>query len=151
MINVLVWCEHEQDRLQDDVKAAYPEYMHNAIANFLKEDPNLNVRTATLQDDPETCGITDEVLADTDVILWWGHIKHNAVPDAVAEKASHMIIDEKSFWRPCMLYTNSGIYSPVFNSFLFLLRSSSADVHKRGKFQELSFPSPNVRSCGIPT
>ena len=69
MIRVLVWCEHEQDRTQEDVKAAYPEYMHNAIANFLKEDPNLTVKTATLQDDPETCGITDEVLADTDVIL----------------------------------------------------------------------------------
>ena len=81
MIRVLVWCEHEQDRIQEDVKAAYPEYMHNAIAGFLKEDPNLEVRTATLQDDPETCGITDEVLAETDVILWWGHIKHHAVPE----------------------------------------------------------------------
>ena len=97
MINVLVWCEHEQDRLQDDVKAAYPEYMHNAIANFLKEDPNLNVRTATLQDDPETCGITDEVLADTDVILWWGHIKHNAVPDAVAEKVQKFVLNGGGF------------------------------------------------------
>ena len=97
MIKVLVWCEHEQDRTQDDVKAAYPEYMHNAIANFLREDPNLEVRTATLQDDPETCGITDEVLADTDVILWWGHIRHHAVPDAIAEKVQKFVLGGGGF------------------------------------------------------
>ncbi|MBO5256495.1 MAG: ThuA domain-containing protein, partial [Clostridia bacterium] len=47
--------------------------------------------------DPETCGITDEVLADTDVILWWGHIRHHDVPDAVAEKVQKFVLNGGGF------------------------------------------------------
>ncbi len=96
MIRVLVWCEHHQDQHQDNVKETYPEFMHNAIANFLREDKNLDVKTATLYDD-ENCGITDELLANTDVIIWWGHVRHNAVPDEIAEKVQKFVIDGGGF------------------------------------------------------
>lgn len=96
MIRVLVWCEHHQDQHQDDVKATYPEFMHNAIANFLREDKNLDVKTATLYDD-ENCGITDELLANTDVIIWWGHVRHHAVPDEIAAKVQKFVINGGGF------------------------------------------------------
>ena len=83
MIKVLVWCENLQNRTQDDVKAVYPEGMHNTIADFLNKDPNIAAETATL-DDPN-CGISEERLANTDVVLWWGHIGHDKVPDNIVE------------------------------------------------------------------
>ncbi len=96
MIRVLVWCEHHQDQFDEKVKATYPEFMHNAIANFLREDKNLDVKTATLYDD-ENCGITDELLANTDVIIWWGHVKHRDVPDEIAEKVQRFVINGGGF------------------------------------------------------
>ena len=90
MINVLVWCENIQNKTQADVVAAYPEGMHNTIANFLAADPDISVKTATL-DDTE-CGVTDDVLAGTDVVLWWGHVGHDKVPDAVVERLYNRVV-----------------------------------------------------------
>ena len=42
------------------------------------------VRTATL-DEPEH-GLTDAVLAETDVLTWWGHVAHDEVDDAVVDR-----------------------------------------------------------------
>lgn len=96
MIRVLVWCEHHQDQHEDVVKATYPEFMHNTIANFLREDKNLDVKTATLYDD-DNCGITDELLENTDVIIWWGHVRHHAVPDEIAEKIQKFVLNGGGF------------------------------------------------------
>ncbi len=81
MIRVLVWNEFQHEKTSERVQAIYPDGIHNAIASFLKAD-DIEVKTATLDD--ENCGITKEILAETDVLIWWGHIAHNRVPDEVA-------------------------------------------------------------------
>ena len=48
------------------------------MKSFLEKDEELIIRTATL-DDPE-CGLTQEVLDDTDVLIWWGHMAHERYP-----------------------------------------------------------------------
>ncbi|MBR5383005.1 MAG: ThuA domain-containing protein, partial [Clostridia bacterium] len=35
--------------------------------------------------------ITDEVLRETDVMLWWGHKRHDAVPDEVAARVRNAV------------------------------------------------------------
>lgn len=83
MIKVTVWNEYlGQDH--EAIKVVHPEGIHKTLEAFLKDDPDLVVRTATLTD-PEH-GLTDEVLADTDVLLWWGHCHHGEVSDAVVNK-----------------------------------------------------------------
>ena len=84
MINVTVWNEFYHERTEDAIKEIYPRGIHECIADFLREEPDLNVRTANL-DMPE-CGLTEEVLNDTDVLLWWGHCRHDSVPDEIAER-----------------------------------------------------------------
>ena len=81
MIRVLVWNEFRHEKTEEKVKAIYPKGIHEAIADFLRTD-DITVRTATLDD--ENCGITKEILDETDVIIWWGHCYHNMVPDEVA-------------------------------------------------------------------
>ena len=81
MIRVLVWNEFFHESTKEHVAAIYPNGMHNTIKDFLQCD-DIQVRTATLQD--ENCGITKEILAETDVLIWWGHMKHNEVPYEVA-------------------------------------------------------------------
>ena len=69
-IRVTVWNEYLHERTQADVAAIYPDGIHEALAAPLRE-AGFAVRTAT-QDQPEH-GLTEAVLAETDVLLWWGH------------------------------------------------------------------------------
>ena len=82
MIRVLVWNEFVHEREHADVAAIYPNGIHAAIAEFLGKEEDITVKTATLQD--ENCGITKEILDETDVLIWWGHMAHGKVPDEVA-------------------------------------------------------------------
>ncbi len=90
MIRVTVWNEYYHERCDENVAAIYPKGIHRAIADFLGEEADFAVRTATL-DDPE-CGLTPEVLAETDVLLWWGHIHHDRVPDEVAVRVQQEVL-----------------------------------------------------------
>ncbi|MBQ9414639.1 MAG: ThuA domain-containing protein [Clostridia bacterium] len=88
MIRVTVWNENIHDQ-KDEVKAVYPLGIHGTIAAFLSKDPELEVRTATL--DQPACGLPDDVLQNTDVLFWWGHIAHGKVPDELAVKAADRV------------------------------------------------------------
>ena len=82
MIRVLVWNEFQHEKTKENVAAIYPNGIHNTIAEFLGTNEDIVVKTATLDD--ENCGITKEILDETDVIIWWGHMAHAKVPDEVA-------------------------------------------------------------------
>jgi trehalose utilization protein len=83
MLRITIFNEFIHEKTEDRVKAVYPEGIHRALAERLV-DENLIIRTVTL-DDPD-CGLTEEVLNNTDVIIWWGHMAHHKVPDEVAQR-----------------------------------------------------------------
>ena len=89
-MNVLVWNEFRHEQENEVVRDIYPEGIHTAIAEFLGED-HATVKTATL--DEEEHGLTDEVLAETDVLVWWGHKAHEEVSEEVAEKVKQRVLD----------------------------------------------------------
>ncbi len=81
MTKVTIFNEFYHERTDEKVKAVYPDGIHAVITDALKSD-DISVRCVTLLDDQ--CGLTREVLKDTDVLLWWGHARHRDVPDEVA-------------------------------------------------------------------
>ena len=83
MIKVTIFNEFRHEKQKESIRAIYPDGIHGAIKAGI-EDEEILVRTVTL-DDPE-CGLTQEVLNDTDVLLWWGHMAHHEVPDEVAQR-----------------------------------------------------------------
>ncbi len=91
MIRVTVWNEYIHEREDPRAAKAYPNGIHSAVAEFLSRDPELEVRTATL-DMPEH-GLTQEVLDNTDVLLWWGHIGHHLVSDEVADRVYQRVLN----------------------------------------------------------
>ena len=95
MIRVTVWNEFRHEQEMPEVKAIYPNGIHAAIAEFLSKNEDMTVRTATL-DEPEH-GLTDEVLNNTDVLLWWGHAHHNEVSDEVVRKVCQRVNDGMGF------------------------------------------------------
>ena len=72
-MKVTVWNENQHEKEIPEILELYPGGIHCYLANMLKCD-DIEVRTATL-DDPE-CGLTQEVVDDTDVMIWWGHMAH---------------------------------------------------------------------------
>ena len=90
MIRVLVWNEFRHEKKNPRVAEIYPQGMHEAIAAFLRQAPNVNVRTATL-DEPEH-GLTESVLDQTDVLVWWGHMAHEEVSDEIVERVRQRIL-----------------------------------------------------------
>jgi trehalose utilization protein len=90
-IRVTVWNEHRHEKSDPKVAAVYPKGIHGAISEFLSKEPDISTRTATL-DEPEH-GLTDDVLASTDVMVWWGHMAHDQVKDAIVDKVQKKVLD----------------------------------------------------------
>ncbi len=92
-IRVTVWNEYRHEKHPDREPAkVYPEGMHAAIAKHLSAQPGLELRTAT-QDEPEH-GLTEEVLANTDVLTWWGHIAHHEVSDDIVNRVHKRVVED---------------------------------------------------------
>lgn len=106
MIKVTVWNEYLHEKESEQVRNNYPDGIHKAIADFL-ECENISVRTATLGD--EQCGLTDEVLNDTDVLIWWGHMGHQLVPDEVAQRVQREVLKGMG-----MIFLHSAHHSKPF-------------------------------------
>jgi len=90
MIRVLVWNENRHEQTNEHIRKLYPEGIHGAIANALRQDPALDVTTAT-QDDPEH-GLTEARLAATDVLVYWCHIAQGEFSDAIVARVHDRIL-----------------------------------------------------------
>ena len=85
-IRALVWNENEHEKKNALVRKLYPQGLHGAIAAAFDGAADITVETATL-DQPEH-GLTVERLGNTDVLLWWGHMAHGKVDDAIVERVA---------------------------------------------------------------
>ena len=68
MVKVTVWNEFRHEQNEPRIKEVYPNGIHGAIAEMLGKHTDYIIRTATL-DEPEN-GLPQEVLDDTDVLIW---------------------------------------------------------------------------------
>ncbi len=116
---VTVWNEYRQERSDPPVQAIYPDGIHAAIAGGLRE-AGFEVRTAIL-DEPEH-GLTDAILADTDVLTWWGHVAHPEVDDAVVERVHRRVLEGMG-----LIVLHSGHFSKIFKR----LMGTSCDLKWR--------------------
>jgi len=89
-LRVTVWNEFRHERSNPQVGAVYSDGIHAALAGPLREAGH-EVRTATL-DEPGH-GLGGDVLASTDVLLWWGHKAHDEVEDEVARQVQARVLD----------------------------------------------------------
>lgn len=89
-IRVTVWSEFRHEKQNPKAREYYPDGMHETIASHLRKCEGLQVHTATL-DEPEH-GCTEEVLRNTDVMTWWGHMAHGECQDLVVERLHHRVL-----------------------------------------------------------
>jgi trehalose utilization protein len=80
-VRVVVW-----DEQQPAQKQAYDNFLGNQIADHLRQRgaAEFTVRSVRL-DDPDQ-GLPKEVLDDCDVLIWWGHARHDQVRPELAKE-----------------------------------------------------------------
>ncbi|TJY41153.1 trehalose utilization protein ThuA [Cohnella pontilimi] len=117
-INVTIWNEYRHEKKNEKVSSVYPQGMHAAIAEGL--NVNANVTIATL-DEPEH-GLTEEVLAKTDVLIWWGHTAHDEVQDEIVQRVYQRVLKGMG-----LIVLHSGHFSKIFKK----LMGTSCDLKWR--------------------
>ncbi len=88
-ISVTVWNEFVHEKTNPIVAGVYPRGIHEAIAAGIGPY-GFRIRTATLEQ-PEH-GLTQEVLNQTDVLIWWGHLAHEQVADEVVNRVHARVL-----------------------------------------------------------
>jgi trehalose utilization protein len=110
MIKVTVWNEFLHEKIHDEVKNVYPDGIHQALAKGIASS-DFQVATATLEE-PEH-GLTEERLANTDVLIWWGHMGHHQVDDAIVERVQQRVLAGMG-----LIVLHSGHFSKIFKKLM---------------------------------
>ena len=105
-IRVTVWNEYLHEKEFPEIASIYPKGIHGCIADFLRE-AGMDVKMATLEE-PEH-GLTQEVLDNTDVLIWWGHMAHHKVADEIVERVHSHILEGMG-----LIVLHSGHASKIF-------------------------------------
>jgi trehalose utilization protein len=76
-IRVVVWDENPPHV----PKAVYPKGIRGAVADGLRELGSAQLQVSEAHLDEPGQGVPAEKLAQTDVLLWWGHVRHGQVSE----------------------------------------------------------------------
>jgi trehalose utilization protein len=107
-LQITIWNENIHERKHESVKRVYPEGIHTTLARAMQGLlPEAAIATAT-QEMPEH-GLSDELLTNTDVLAWWGHMGHDAVEDRIAERVQQRVLEGMG-----ILFLHSAHYSKPF-------------------------------------
>ena len=82
-LRVRVWCVGTAPR------SVYPGDVDGALGDHLRRHKGLDVRTARLGD--VDAGLSDESLDATDVLIWWGRLRHDDLPDGRARAVADRV------------------------------------------------------------
>lgn len=111
IIKVTVWNEYIHEKKDEEVARVYPEGIHGAIASFLNEQPDIKARAVTM-DMPEH-GLDEDVLNDTDVLIWWAHIAHDQVSDEIVDKVYDRVMNGMG-----LIVLHSAHFSKIFKKLM---------------------------------
>jgi trehalose utilization protein len=82
VLRVLVWDENPPHA----PKELYPNSINGAIAEGLKKHGNGRLLVRLRNQDEPWQGVSDDVLAETDVLIWWAHARHSKIDDETARR-----------------------------------------------------------------
>jgi trehalose utilization protein len=125
-VRALVWDENPPHAPRE----VYPKSINGAVAEGLSKfgSGQIEVRTANL-DDPDQ-GISEDALAETDVLLWWGHMYHGRVSDTTVQR----VVDRVHHGAMGFIALHSGHYSRTFKAVV------QGNGHLKGGWREMEPP-----------
>ncbi len=111
-IRVVVWGENVHEHKMPAVAEIYPNGMHTVIGEGISELlAHAEVSTATLQEPDH--GLSKERLAETDVLVWWGHCAHGDVEDRIVDRVQQRVLQGMG-----LIVLHSGHFAKIFKRLL---------------------------------
>ena len=90
-LRVLVWDENPHHAS----KELYPNGIRGGVVEgLIASDAFVLLEVGAAHLDEPNQGISDELLAKTDVLVWWGHARHGEVADELAEKVAKRVKED---------------------------------------------------------
>lgn len=90
-LRVTIFNEFLHEVEHDVVRSIYPDGIHMTLKRALEQRLGAVVQTATLRE-PDN-GLPQNVVDETDVMLWWGHKAHGDVLDETAARVKRAVLD----------------------------------------------------------
>jgi len=110
-IKVTVWNEYSDFQKEQAVASIYPEGMHKTIAAFLNKDAEITAGVSVIADEEQ--GLSEKVLDNTDVLIWWGHRLHGEVKDEFVKRVINRVQRGMG-----MVFLHSGHESKLFKGLM---------------------------------
>ncbi len=102
-IHVTLWFEDKH--VSPPQREIYPDGMHGAIAECLSYQPDIHCQCFTMDGPP----LTTEVLENTDVLIWYGHLCHREVDDRLVDLCWKRVLEGMGLIIP-----HSGHFAKLF-------------------------------------
>lgn len=109
-IRVTIWNEYVHETKDPNVASIYPLGIHHVIAEGIRNYGFL-IRTATLNQQEH--GLTEPILNDTDVLIWWGHLAHEKVNDEIVNRVYKRVLQGMG-----LIVLHSGHFSKIFRKLM---------------------------------
>jgi trehalose utilization protein len=103
-IRRLIWDE-QQPRQHEGYS---DKFLGQTIAEHLSKNPQLQIKTASLADPDQ--GLSPQALDNTDVIIWWSHVRHREVKWETADQ----IVDRIKANKLALITLHSAHWSSPF-------------------------------------
>ena len=110
-IRVTVWNEFVHERELPEIRAVYPEGIHECLRAFLGKEEDIEVTCVTL--DMPHQGITEELLRRTDVLIWWSHARQDEITDETVRLVKDAVLSGMG-----LIALHSAHYSRIMQALL---------------------------------
>ncbi len=124
-VRVVIWDEQQPAQRQ-----AYPEFLGEYIATYLKGQPGISVRSVSIKDKGK--GLDAAVLDNCDVLIWWGHVRNGEISVEEAQP----IVDRIREGKLSLIALHSAHWATPF----------VMAMHERAKLDALAKLTPEERS-----
>ena len=112
-IRVTIWNEFHDDKRWKIITDLYPGGVHAYLGKVLGEqNTDFEITVKTL-DDPDQ-GLSDELLDQTDVLLWYSHVRDHLVESGRIQKIISRVVGEGMG----LIFLHSGVFSTLAKSLI---------------------------------
>ena len=90
-LKVTIWSEGLDAGLEPRAIALYPDDINHFLADFLKEEKDLEITVRSLGQYEN--GLSQDIIDNTDVLVWWSHLYDDQVLEEVVERITDAVLN----------------------------------------------------------